>query len=131
MLRAHPVSVAVFAQNSGQNFQKCTSMWLFLAIFKKNIFIGAFPCIFASENDLPLQRLRQRKPWTGQNQRMEWLWRDFLRRVVRPFVREIQRGLQRVSVDFAISCHWARISFTLYKRTEALRDTAWNYPCLP
>ena len=89
------------------------------------------PCIFACENGLHLQRPRQRKPWTGQNPRMEWLWRDFLRRVVRPFVREIQRGLQRVSVDFAISRHRARISFTLYKRTEALRDTAWNSPCLP
>ena len=97
----------------------------------KNIFIGAFPCIFASENGLHLQRPRQRKPWTGQNPRMEWLWRDFLRQVVRPFVREIQRGLQRVSVDFAISRHRERIPFTLYKRTEALRDTAWNYLYLP
>lgn len=74
---------------------------------------------------------RQRKSWTGQNPRMDWLWRDFSRQVVRPFVREIQRGLQRVSVDFAALRHRARIFFTLYKRTEALWDTAWNFPCLP
>ena len=103
----------------------------FLAIFKKNIFIGTLACIFAFESDLHLQRTRQRKSWTGQNPRMEWLWRDFLRLVVRPFVLEIQRGLQRVSVDFASSRLRARISFTLYKRTEALWDTAWNYPCIP
>ena len=62
---------------------------------------------------------------------MDWLWRDFSWQVVRPFVREIQRGLQRVSVDLATFRHRARISFTLYKRTEALWDTAWNFPRLP
>ena len=62
---------------------------------------------------------------------MEWLWRDFSWQVVRPFVREIQRGLQRVSVDFATLRRRARISFTLYKRTEALWVTARNSPCHP
>ena len=89
------------------------------------------PCIFSSKNDLHFPMPRQRKSWTGQNPRMDWLWRDFSWQVVRPFVREIQRGLQRVSVDFTISRHRARISFTLYKRTEALWDIVWNFPCLP
>ena len=62
---------------------------------------------------------------------MDWLWRDFSRQVVRPFVREIQRGLQSVSVDFATLRHRARISFTLYKRTEALWGHRVEFPLPP